>query len=540
LDYSLTVGRRDQRTHRDRYRLEARPLGSGGFADVFAATDKTFGSRVAFKRLRTGPPEAQRRFRREIEIQRALVHEHVMPIIDADPLSKWYVMPIAEASLEALLPVLSYGEVIDALRGAGLGLAAGHARAVVHRDVTPRNILALRRSDGTRRWVIADWGLVRLPTGESGSLKTVGTLGTVGFIAPEVVRDPRSANARSDIYSLGMVAEAVQRGGRWQTANGLDRFIAATTNTDPTRRPQTIGDALSLLRMPSEAVPRAFLVWTAGTEDAFETTLWRFSAHTQGLELVGRRPGLFICDGEHLWEWRYSSHAISLVGRGLFDDKTPAPGSTSIEDVSLVDFDTGNTRLISALEPRTEDDSLDLSRQTKPVAGAGPFLFLREDVYTDGGGAHGSTGTRFWAMDTRSGHAIEQLSPTEFASDFELEQREAIERHRSEDDSWDGEAPEFTMYRAVVLPDSATGLNLQFTFSSSYAGSDLAWSSYTRSRNVKTKRMPRELQMVIVPPALLIPALQSNAETTFSGWSELSDLPQAERWIGLFDERKST
>jgi hypothetical protein len=531
-------------SRRERYVLQKRPLGTGGFAEVFPAIERETGQEVAFKRLRTRDPEALRRFRREIEVQRSLQHQHVMPVLDVDPLFHWYTMPRAVASLKELLPRLSPAEVAQVIREAGAGLAAGHARQLTHRDVTPGNILALREPDGTLRWVIADFGLVRLPLGQSGTFKTEGPLGTVRFIAPEVQRDPRSATARSDIFALGMVAQVACELHGWGPEAGLERFIRAATQADPLQRPVSVAAALELLRPLELVMAPTFLVWTLDAQGAQRTVLVRARADAEP-EVLGRCEGIYLCDGGRLLEWRYSSHRIKLAAdwdalheEGPLGREQDAP----IEDVSLVEFDTGNSVLVTPIEPRFRADGyIEWVRRTLPLGGAGPFLFVFEEVRWNGGGAHGNTDMRFYVVDARTGLAVDSLSAAEFAQQFESERRTAMEGFlRDELFMRDSLAEqtlddvELTLYQPVVGRDGQAALELQFTCSTYYAASDWRWSSYTRSERVRTERIPERLREVLQTPPALRPFLGQLQEALAVGWSRVSDEVRVEGWLALF------
>lgn len=201
---------------RKRYSLEPRPLGEGGYAQVFRAIDKTNGEVVALKKAKGA--DGKRRLLREIRALSALApHLHVMEIFDADNLGGWYVMPLADGDLNSLRPSMSTADVVDALSDAAEALAAAHLQELIHRDVTPKNILAF---DGRSRWVLADWGLVRGRPGTTSQrlTRTGVVLGTDGFIAPEVLRDSHSeAGPASDVYGLGRVA-AWATTGQWPLA----------------------------------------------------------------------------------------------------------------------------------------------------------------------------------------------------------------------------------------------------------------------------------------------------------------------------------
>lgn len=534
------------RSRRDLYSLPKRPLGSGGFADVFLATHRGTGSKVAFKKLRARDDEARRRFRREIETQQKLQHPHVMPVLDVDPLFRWYTMPVAESSLEELLPRLTPAEVAQTLREAGHGLSAGHGRQLTHRDVTPRNILALREPDGSRRWVIADWGLVRLPHGQTGTFKTQGPMGTQRFIAPEVLRDAHNATASADIFSLGMVAKVACELREWGPEAGFEPFIRATTELDPARRPPSVAQALELLRPGEQQQPPLFLVWTVDASGAMETLLVQFPSHAEP-EVLGRCEGLYVCDGERLHEWRYSSHRIWLPDRESRgpDGAAVTERESSIEDVSLVDFDTGRSALISPIEPRLREEAFfEVVRETRPIGGAGSLLFATERVWWDGGGAHGNTDFRFYVIDTRTGLPVEGLSAAEFASHFIPEQSEAVDRHRLGDDYQRGFITELnledaglTLYRPMVRQTGQPGIELQFTFMTSYAGSDGRWSSYTQSEQIQTDRLPAVLQKALSLPTALGAFMSQFQHAAAMGWSMVPGGPWTDRWKRWFVRR---
>jgi serine/threonine protein kinase len=528
--------------------LAKKPLGIGGFATVFEALEIATGRRVAFKRLRVRDAEAKRRFRREITVQTDISHPHVMPVLDRDPLGLWYTMPLAAGSLEALSPRLTPAEVIRAIRDAGTGLLEGHRRQLTHRDVTPRNILALQQPDGSIRWVIADWGLVRLPTGQTGSMKTEGPLGTARFIAPELLRDPHSSTARSDIYSLGMVAAVVREQNGWGAEVAFDRFIHVCTATDPQRRPHDVADALALLARTGTPRSPTFLVWTE-SDKKLETHLVR-CADGHAPERFASRPGLFICDGERLFEWRVSSHRVVTPKFRPLEPDQDIPAFDSevhIQDASLVDFDTGASFLISPIEPRnrTDETTFDLDRTARPIASAGPLLFVTLHAWSFTGGAHGNTEARFIVFDTRNGLPVEALSATEFATTFEAERKQAIALHRSSEHFAEGWLSEeslqealVTLYRPIADRDVGAAVEVQITFDCSYAGSDGRWSSYSESKLVRTKEVPVPLRHATrIPPALAAWLLDAHAAATAAGWSEVPDVPRAERWIEFFVNR---
>jgi serine/threonine protein kinase len=192
-----------------RYRLDRGPLDEGSFAQVFRAENRETGEVVALKRAKN-TPIARARIKREIEAQAILApHPNIMPILDHDPGYKWYTMPLAEGTLYSLRDELDEETLASIVLDLANALDVAHHQDMIHRDISPKNILALPTSSGSggRRWVVADWGMVSRLYG-SGSPRLTRTgmgMGTPGFDAPEMDVDPSSATAAADVYSLGRV-----------------------------------------------------------------------------------------------------------------------------------------------------------------------------------------------------------------------------------------------------------------------------------------------------------------------------------------------
>jgi serine/threonine protein kinase len=195
---------------RSLYRLDARPLGTGTYCEVFRAERRDSGEFVALKRIRL-VPEAGARIKREIEAQKLLApHPNIMPIIDNDPEYRWYTMPIARGTLLTLRHEIDQDGLATILHDLANALDVAHQQDLIHRDISPRNILALagQGSSGGDRWVVADWGMVsRLQGSRFPPITRTGmAMGTPGFDAPELSENPSAATAAADVYSLGRVA----------------------------------------------------------------------------------------------------------------------------------------------------------------------------------------------------------------------------------------------------------------------------------------------------------------------------------------------
>jgi serine/threonine protein kinase len=180
---------------------------------VFKAED-SLGRLVALKVIRDerlAHPEALRRFHREVRAAAQMAHPNVVYAHDAGQVggTPFFVMEYVEgtdlAQLVAQLGPLPVAEACEYTRQAALGLRHAHQRGLVHRDIKPSNLLLT--SKGVVK--VLDLGLARLfesdPTQPTSTELTAegAVIGTPDFIAPEQALDARSADIRSDLYSLG-------------------------------------------------------------------------------------------------------------------------------------------------------------------------------------------------------------------------------------------------------------------------------------------------------------------------------------------------
>ena len=122
-------------------------------------------------------------------------HPNVMPVLDADPDGRWFIMPLANGSAASHADRLRETRRLRGLVEAVCeGLRQPHADGWIHRDIKPANILLLQG-----RWVVADWGLGRRPRGQTSVPRRTRTgtgFGSEGFAAPDDVRQPPRLDAR--------------------------------------------------------------------------------------------------------------------------------------------------------------------------------------------------------------------------------------------------------------------------------------------------------------------------------------------------------
>jgi serine/threonine protein kinase len=186
-------------------------LGQGGMGDVYLAWHEDLCCQRAVKVLparASDRPEAIKRFRKEIEIQARVMHPNIAVAMDAgeDRDRVYLVMEyIPGKNLRDLVQEegpLDWKRACHVVFQAALGLRCAHENGMVHRDIKPSNLLL--SPNGTVK--ILDLGLARLLTSASGDVTQTrpgALLGTVDYMPPEQAADPRSADARSDLYSLG-------------------------------------------------------------------------------------------------------------------------------------------------------------------------------------------------------------------------------------------------------------------------------------------------------------------------------------------------
>jgi len=226
-----------------RFRITAK-LGQGGMATVWRAEDELVGRPVAIKVLTetlADSPEARRRFLHEARAASLLDHPGIVAVHDSGETEGvvWLAMDLvdgetlAERIAHRLMPVDEAARVACAVAAA---LSHAHARGVVHRDVTPRNIMVAR--DG--RVLVLDFGLA-LVEGQSRVTTSQTTLGTISYMSPEVATG-QGADARSDLYGLGVLLYEALTGAPPFTGDRPEAVLYAIAHLEPahprTRRPE--------------------------------------------------------------------------------------------------------------------------------------------------------------------------------------------------------------------------------------------------------------------------------------------------------------
>ena len=200
----------------NRYEIVKR-LGEGGMGVVYEARHVVLGKKFAIKILRSdlsNNKEIVERFIQEAKAASSIGHENIIEVTDfgyTPDGNLYFVMEFLNGeSLDTILQrdgKLPIQRSLTILRQVALALNAAHKEGIIHRDLKPENIFIVNRKDGSQFVKVLDFGIAKVSQDGTGSklTRTGVVFGTPQYMSPEQAQG-KKIDARSDIYSLGVVA----------------------------------------------------------------------------------------------------------------------------------------------------------------------------------------------------------------------------------------------------------------------------------------------------------------------------------------------
>jgi serine/threonine protein kinase len=196
-----------------RYRI-IKLIGEGGMGEVYSAEHVHIDKKFAIKLLKpeiVSNAEAVTRFRQEARSSSSIGHRNIIGIDDFGQLTDGRIYMCMEllngAALNDMIQQpMSAERLLNILIQTGHGLAAAHAKGIVHRDMKPENIFVTIGPQGEDIPKILDFGIAKVAGNEGGNhLTRTGTIfGTPFYMAPEqALGNP--VDARTDIYAMGVI-----------------------------------------------------------------------------------------------------------------------------------------------------------------------------------------------------------------------------------------------------------------------------------------------------------------------------------------------
>ncbi|WP_434040807.1 MULTISPECIES: cytochrome c peroxidase [Sorangium] len=228
----------------DRYRVEG-VLGRGGMGVVLAAEHLALRQPVALKLLLPScmrSASSVERFLREARAAAALQGKHVVRVLDAgllDAGTPYLVMErLTGLDLREVLRErdhLPVAEAVDVVLQACEAIAEAHAHGIIHRDLKPANLFMARDERGVALIKVLDFGLSKCTADdETSSLTSLNVIaGSIPYMAPEQALSLKWADARADIWALGVILYELITGHRPFEVGGTPESLRAALEAPP-------------------------------------------------------------------------------------------------------------------------------------------------------------------------------------------------------------------------------------------------------------------------------------------------------------------